>query len=93
MRALSLLVTRRPWVVLLLWALLALLSAYPALLAPRYLSANPGELKDAESTQVTTLLRERFGETDTNMALLVTRLHPPLTTPEGLIIIDRKSVV
>ncbi|WP_272976943.1 MMPL family transporter [Deinococcus geothermalis] len=89
MRALSLLVTRRPWVVLLLWALLALLSAYPALLAPRYLSANPGELKDAESTQVTTLLRERFGETDTNMALLVTRLHPPLTTPEGQATYDR----
>lgn len=89
MRALSLLVTRRPWLVLLLWALLALLSAYPALLAPRHLSANPGELQHAESTQVTTLLRERFGETDTNTALLVTHSHPPLTTPEGQAAYDR----
>ncbi|MEW6420788.1 MAG: MMPL family transporter [Deinococcota bacterium] len=83
MRALSLLVTRRPWLVLLLWALLVLLSVYPASLAPRHLSANPGELKDAESTQVTTLLRERFGETNTNTVLLVTSLRPPLTTPQG----------
>lgn len=83
MRALSLLVTRRPWLVLGLWGLLALLSAYPASLAPRGLSANPGGLENAESTRVTTLLRERFGETDTNTALLVTRHDPPLTSPAG----------
>nr|WP_221269925.1 MMPL family transporter [Deinococcus budaensis] len=79
----SLLVTRRPWLVLGLWGLLALLSAYPASLAPRGLSANPGGLENAESTRVTTLLRERFGETDTNTALLVTRHDPPLGTPAG----------
>ncbi|WP_019588794.1 MMPL family transporter [Deinococcus apachensis] len=89
MRALSLLVTRRPWLVLLLWALLALLSAYPASLAPKNLSANPGELKDAESTRVTALLRERFGERDTNTALLVARLRPPLSTTQGRAVYDR----
>ncbi|SMB88482.1 MMPL family transporter [Deinococcus hopiensis] len=83
MRALSLLVTRRPWLVLLLWGLLALLSAYPASLAPRSLSANPGELKDSESARVTALLREKFRETDTNTVLLVTRLDPPLGTAEA----------
>ncbi|GAA5514145.1 hypothetical protein Dcar01_02898 [Deinococcus carri] len=89
MRALSLLVTRRPWLVLLLWGLLALLSAYPASLAPRHLSANPGELRNAESSRVTALLRERFGEKDTNTALLVTRSVPPLTTPRGRAAYDR----
>jgi len=82
-RALSLLVTRWPWRVLALWGLLALLSAYPASLAPRNLSANPGGLENAESTRVTTLLRERFGEEDTNTALLVTRHDPPLGTLAG----------
>ncbi|WP_034386202.1 MMPL family transporter [Deinococcus sp. YIM 77859] len=89
MRALAPLVTRHPHLVLLLWALLALLSASPASLAPGRLSANPGDLKRAESTRVTTLLRERFGETDTNTALLVTRHHPPLTTAEGQATYDR----
>ncbi|GBF07734.1 MMPL domain-containing protein [Deinococcus aerius] len=89
MRALALLVTRRPWLVLLLWALLAAVSAYPASLAPRNLSANPGELKDAESSRVTALLRERFGERDTNTALLVTRSNPPLSTPQGRAVYDR----
>lgn len=77
MRALSEFVTRRPWLVLALWGLLALLSAAPASLAPRHLSADPGGLADAESTRVTTLLRERFGEEDTNTALLVIRHDPP----------------
>ncbi|WP_102126032.1 MMPL family transporter [Deinococcus planocerae] len=89
MRLLSRFVARHPWPVVACWVLLALLSAYPASLAPRALSANPGALKDAESTRVTTLLRERFGETDTNTALLVTRLNPPLTTPEGRATHDR----
>ncbi|WP_104991764.1 MMPL family transporter [Deinococcus sp. NW-56] len=89
MRALSEFVTRRPWLVLSLWGLLALLSAYPASLAPRNLSADPGGLADAESTRVTALLRERFGEEDTNTALLVTRHDPPLTTPAGQAAYDR----
>ncbi|MCP2015326.1 RND superfamily putative drug exporter [Deinococcus sp. HSC-46F16] len=89
MRALSEFVTRRPWLVLALWGLLALLSAYPASLAPRNLSADPGGLADAESTRVTALLRERFGEEDTNTALLVTRHDPPLTTPAGQAAYDR----
>jgi RND superfamily putative drug exporter len=88
-RALSLLVTRHPWRVLLVWALLAALSAYPASLAPRNLTANPGELANAESSRVTALLRDRFGETDTNTALLVTRSTPPLTTPQGRAAYDR----
>ncbi|WP_027460615.1 MMPL family transporter [Deinococcus murrayi] len=89
MRALSEFVTRRPWLVLALWGLLALLSAAPASLAPRHLSADPGGLADAESTRVTTLLRERFGEEDTNTALLVIRHDPPLTTPAGRAAYDR----
>ncbi|MDL2343321.1 MMPL family transporter [Deinococcus sp. MIMF12] len=89
MRALSEFVTRRPWLVLALWGLLALLSAYPASLAPQNLSADPGGLSDAESTRVTALLRGRFGEEDTNTALLVTRHAPPLTTPAGRAAYDR----
>ncbi|MFC4638716.1 MMPL family transporter [Deinococcus hohokamensis] len=89
MRALSLLVARRPWAVLAIWVLVAVLCAPLAARAPRALSANPGELLDTESARVTALLRDRFGEQDTNTALLVTRSSPPLTTPEGQDAYDR----
>ncbi|MFC4426519.1 MMPL family transporter [Deinococcus navajonensis] len=89
MRALSSLVARHPWAVLAVWVLVAALCAPLAARAPRALSANPGELLDTESARVTALLRDRFGEKDTNTALLVTRSRPPLTTPEGRAAYDR----
>ncbi len=79
MQPLARLVTRRPWWVLLFWALLALVCAVPASLAPARLSADPGALANSESGKVTALLAERFGERDSNSVLLVTQTREPLT--------------
>ncbi|GGI91638.1 MMPL family transporter [Deinococcus wulumuqiensis] len=83
MRRLALFVSRRPWAVLLVWALLALLSLPFAARAPAALSASPGTLTNSESARVSELLRDKFGETDTNTALLVTRSAPGLDTEQG----------
>ena len=84
MRALSLLVSRAPWAVLIVWVLVALLSVPLAARAPAALTADPaGGLEGSEATRALDILRDEFGEKDTNMALLVTRSTPPLTTPEG----------
>ncbi|UQN07551.1 MMPL family transporter [Deinococcus sp. QL22] len=83
MRSFSLFVTRRPWLVLALWGLAALLSVPFAARAPGALSANPGSLQDSDGRRVINILRERFGELDTNTVLLVTRSTPPLDTPQG----------
>ncbi|AWN22065.1 hypothetical protein DKM44_01440 [Deinococcus irradiatisoli] len=78
MQPLARLVTRRPWLVLGVWVLLALICALPASLAPGRLTADPGSLAHSESANVTALLAERFGERDTNTVLLVTRTQRPL---------------
>ena len=78
-QALARVVTRHPWAVLLVWALAALLSIPFAARAPGALSAGPSTLTDTESARVTTLLREEFGEQDTNTVLLLTRSEPPLS--------------
>jgi RND superfamily putative drug exporter len=83
------LVSRRPWLVLLVWVLAALASLPFALRAPPALSADPGRLTHSESVRVTTLLQDRFGERDTNTAVLVTRSSPPLTTAQGRATYDR----
>ena len=83
MSALARFVSHHPWTVLLIWGLAALLSLPLAAQAPRALSANPGTLANSESGQVTELLRTKFGETDTNAVVLVTRSRPGLDTPEG----------
>ncbi|MBZ9713495.1 MMPL family transporter [Deinococcus multiflagellatus] len=78
------LVARHPWLTLLAWVLAALLSLPFAARAPAALNADPaGGLTHAEATRVTALLRDRFGERDTNTAVLVTRSRPPLTTAQG----------
>ncbi|WP_424950731.1 MMPL family transporter [Deinococcus sp.] len=71
MPALASFVTRRPWLVLVLWGLLLLLCLPFAAQAPARLSADPGSLTDSESAHVTALLRDRFGERDTNTVLLL----------------------
>lgn len=83
MHSLALFVSRKPWLVLLLWLAVFLVSAPFAARAPRALSADPGSLTDSESTRVVNILRDEFGETDTNTALLVTRSTPALGTPQG----------
>lgn len=83
------LVSRRPWLVLLVWVLAALASLPFALRAPPALSADPGRLVNSESARVTALLQDRFGERDTNTAVLVTRSSPPLTTAQGRAAYDR----
>ena len=84
MLSFSRLVSRRPWAVLLVWLLVALLSLPFAARAPAALQADPtGGLEGSEATRVAELLRDRFGEKNTNAALLVTHSTPPLTTPEG----------
>jgi len=84
MRTLGRLVSRHPWAVLLAWLLAAALSLPFAARAPAALTADPaGGLKDSEATRVTDLLRDRFGERDTNTVVLVTRSQPPLGTREG----------
>ncbi|RJF72116.1 MMPL family transporter [Deinococcus cavernae] len=81
---LSRLVSRHPWAVLIVWLVAALLSVPLAARAPSALTANAaGTLSDTESSRVITLLRDKFREKDTNMALLITRSNPPLNTPEG----------
>jgi RND superfamily putative drug exporter len=89
MRAFSLFVTRRPWLVLALWGLAALLSVPFAARAPAALSANPGSLQDSDGRRVINILRERFGEVDTNTVLLVTRSTPPLSTAQGKAAYDK----
>ncbi|ANE42469.1 MMPL family transporter [Deinococcus puniceus] len=89
MRALSLFVTRRPWLVLALWGLAALLSVPFAARAPAALSANPGSLQDSDGRRVINILRERFEEVDTNTVLLVTRSTPPLDTAQGKAVYDK----
>lgn len=84
MRTLGRLVSRHPWAVLLAWLLAAALSLPFAARAPAALTADPaGGLTDSEATRVTDLLRDRFGERDTNTVVLVTRSQPPLGTPQG----------
>ncbi|WP_026298877.1 MMPL family transporter [Deinococcus aquatilis] len=89
MRAFSLFVTRRPLLVLALWVLAALLSVPFAARAPAALSANPGSLQNSDGRRVINLLRERFGEEDTNTVLLVTRSTPDLNTAQGRATYDR----
>lgn len=81
MQLLARLVTQRPWLVLALWALLALICAVPASLAPARLTADPGALSNSESGQVIELLSQRFGERDSNTVLLVTQTAQPLSSP------------
>ncbi|MDO4264018.1 MAG: MMPL family transporter [Deinococcus sp.] len=69
-------VTRAPKQVLTLWAILLVLAAPLAWQAPGRLSASIGELPDAESTQVTALLRGEFGEKALNPVLLVFKPGP-----------------
>ena len=83
MQPLARLVTRRPWLVLAIWGVLALLCAVPASLAPARLTADPGALTDSESGRVTALLAGRFGERDSNTVLLVTNSAQPLTQPQS----------
>ncbi|UWX64650.1 MMPL family transporter [Deinococcus rubellus] len=79
MQPLARLVTRRPWLVLVIWGVLALICAVPASLAPARLTADPGALTNSESGKVTALLADRFGERDSNTVLLVTQSAQPLT--------------
>ncbi len=72
MQVLASFVTRRPWLVLALWLLLVLACLPFAARAPSRLSADPGGLDNAESSKVTALLRDRFGERDPNTVLLLT---------------------
>ncbi len=81
MQPLARLVTRRPWLVLAIWGVLALLCAVPASLAPARLTADPGALTDSESGKVTALLAGRFGERDSNTVLLLTESAQPLSQP------------
>lgn len=84
MRTLGRLVSHHPWAVLIAWLIAAALSVPFAARAPAALNADPaGGLTTSESTLVTDALRDRFGETDTNTVILVTRSTPPLGTPAG----------
>ncbi|GGJ79541.1 membrane protein [Deinococcus aquiradiocola] len=66
---------------LLVWAL-AVLACIPfASRAPARLSADPGSLTDSESARVTALLKDRFGERDTNTVLLLVRSDRPENDP------------
>jgi RND superfamily putative drug exporter len=66
-------VTRHPLVVLAVWIGVVLLALPFARLAPAALSANPGEVANADSTRVANLLAERFGEQENSAVLLVGR--------------------
>ncbi|GHF51915.1 RND superfamily putative drug exporter [Deinococcus metalli] len=83
MHFLARVVTRHPWATLLVWALAALLSIPFAARAPGALSAGPSTLTDTESARVTRILKDEFGEADTNTVLLLTRSSPSLNTPQG----------
>ncbi|GGS38909.1 MMPL family transporter [Deinococcus knuensis] len=84
MRTLGRLVSRHPWAVLIVWLLAAALSIPFAARAPAALNADPASgLTGSEATRVTELLRDRFGERDTNTVVIVTRSNPPLGTPQG----------
>ena len=82
MQPLARLVTRRPWLVLAIWGVLALICAVPASLAPARLTADPGSMPSSESGNVTKLLANNFGERDTNTVLLVTQTAQALTEPQ-----------
>ena len=82
MRTLGRLVSHHPWAVLIAWLIAAALSVPFAARAPAALNADPASgLTTSESTLVTDALRDRFGETDTNTVILVTRSAPALGTP------------
>ncbi|MFC4452558.1 MMPL family transporter [Deinococcus sonorensis] len=81
MPSLARFVTGRPWLVLSLWGVLVLLCLPFAAQAPRRLSADPGALQVSESVRVTQLLKERFGEADTNTVLLVLEGRVPQGSP------------
>ncbi|GGR02389.1 MMPL family transporter [Deinococcus ruber] len=73
MQPLARFVTSRPWLVLALWLALVLVCAPLAARAPAQLSADPGSLTHSESATVIELLKDRFGEGDTNTVLLLTQ--------------------
>ena len=81
MRPLARFVTRRPWLVLALWALVALLCAPLAARAPGRLTADPGRVPGAESARVIEVLQRDFGERDSNTVLLVVRGAQPAGSP------------
>lgn len=72
MDGLARLVTRHARLVLGIWALLLLLSLPLAIRAPGRLNPDPGSVTASESVHVASLLKDRFGERDTNTLLLVT---------------------
>lgn len=81
MRPLARLITRRPWLVLLVWGLALLLSLPLALSVPRRLTANPGSVPGSESGRVTELLRQDFGERGGNAVLLVVQGQQAVGSP------------
>ncbi|WP_425145503.1 MMPL family transporter [Deinococcus sp.] len=72
MQPLARFVTRRPWLVLIIWLILVALCAPFAARAPARLSADPGSLTHSESATVIERLRDKFGEGHTNTVLLLT---------------------
>ena len=81
MQPLARFVTRRPWWVLAAWLLLVAVCAPLAARAPALLSADPGSLTHSESARVIELLRDRFGEGNTNTVLLLTESRVSAAAP------------
>ncbi|MFC6592672.1 hypothetical protein ACFP81_12160 [Deinococcus lacus] len=75
-------VTRHPKQVLAAWTLAAALALPFGWQAPGRMVASVGELPGTESTHVTHLLRDEFGENDNNV-VLVTFEAPAQLLPEG----------
>jgi RND superfamily putative drug exporter len=82
MDGLARLVTRHARLVLWIWTLLLLLFLPLAIRAPSRLSPDPGSVTSSESAHVASLLKDRFGERDTNSLLLVTESAVDQRRPE-----------
>lgn len=83
-RLFSRFVSHHPWVVLIIWLLITIISLPFAAKAPSLLRADPASgVTNTESAHVVNVLREEFGETDSNTVILYTESNPPLSSKAG----------
>lgn len=74
-------VTRRPWHVVVAWAILVVLAIPLARLAPSHLAANASSVKNSEAQQITRIYTTAFKQTVTDRTVLMSQSEIPASDP------------
>lgn len=76
--------SRHPVLVLIIWLVVALISIPLAAKTPSALNSDPSAgIENSEANRIVHILRNQFGETDTNTAVLVMKSQYPLRSTQG----------